>query len=245
MKLRYTSVQIDAGVAPDQPPKIGMPVVACFLHSQVAMVAAACKHARPDASIAYVMTDGGALPMAVSDLVPRLRDAGLVDVTITAGQAFGGEREAVNVAHALQIGADHDVAVVAMGPGSLGSDTELGFSALEVADVLNAVAALDHSPIVALRYSDADPRERHQGISHHASTALRLTRASVTVPVPRGEPFPGVGNHHVLEVDVPDLAQLDVDGEGITSMGRTPADDPKFFTYAAAAGVVAANLLVD
>lgn len=240
MKLRYTSLQADRGVATDQVPKIGIPVVACFLHSQMALVAAACKHVRPDATIAYVMTDGGALPLAVSDLVPELRAAGLLDATITAGQAFGGEREAVNVAHALEVASDHDVVVVAMGPGSLGTNTELGFSGLEVADVLNAAAALDHSPVVALRYSDADPRDRHQGVSHHASTALRITHAAVTVPIPRGEPRPGLGDHTVVEVDVPALGDL-----GVTSMGRSQADDPKFFSYAAAAGVAAANLLVD
>ena len=240
MKLRYTSLQTEAGVAPDVPRRIGMPVVACFLHSQVALVAAACKRLRPSATVAYVMTDGGALPLAVSDLVPTLRHARLLDVTITAGHAFGGEREAVNVAHALEVAGDHDVVIVGMGPGSLGTNTELGFSGLEVADVLNSAAALDQSPVVALRYSEADERERHRGVSHHATTALRMTHATVTVPIPRGEPRPGVGDHHVLEVDVPDIADL-----GVTSMGRTHADDPKFFAYAAAAGVAAAGLLVD
>jgi hypothetical protein len=211
----------------------------------VATVAAACKWARPGVTIAYVMTDGGALPIAVSDLVPKLHDLGLIDLTVTTGHAFGGEREAVNVAHALAMVADHDVAVVGMGPGSLGSNTELGFSGLEVADVLNTAAALDHSPIVALRYSDADPRERHRGISHHASTVLRLTHAHATVPIPRGEPLPGVGDHSVIEVDLPDLGALQLDRIDLASMGRTPGDDPKFFAYAAAAGVAAANLLVD
>lgn len=240
MKLRYTSLQVGAGVAPDLPRRIGTPVVACFLHSQVALVAAACKHLRPKATVAYVMTDGGALPMAVSDLVPALRSERLLDVTITAGHAFGGEREAVNVAHALEVAGDHDVVIVGMGPGSLGTNTELGFSGLEVADVLNAAAALDHSPVVALRFSEADERERHRGLSHHATTALRMTHATVTVPIPRGEPVPGVGEHRVIEVDVPELVDL-----GVTSMGRTYADDPKFFAYAAAAGVAAADLLVD
>jgi len=240
MKLRYTSLQAEVGVSADLPRRIGTPVVACFLHSQVAMVAAACKRQRPDATVAYVMTDGGALPMAVSDLVTTMRSARLIDVTVTAGHAFGGEREAVNVAHALEVAGDHDIVVVGMGPGSLGTNTELGFSGLEVADVLNAAAALDLSPVVALRYSDADDRERHHGVSHHATTALRITHAHVTVPIPRGEAPPHVGDHAVVEVDVPDLGDL-----GVTSMGRTYADDPKFFAYAAAAGVAAANLLVD
>ena len=42
-----------------------------------------------------------------------------------------------------------------------------------------------------------------------------------------------------MVVTVP--ADLDVDG--VTTMGRGPDDDPRFFAYAAAAGVLAAELL--
>src|SRR6266568_7607109 len=42
MKLRYTSLQVDAGVSapPVRKVDMGAPMVACFLHSQVAAVAA-------------------------------------------------------------------------------------------------------------------------------------------------------------------------------------------------------------
>src|SRR5436305_1436518 len=105
MKLRYTSLQVDAGVStqPEQRLEAGAPMVACFLHSQVAAVAAAFKHSAPDATLAYVMTEGGALPLAISELVPDLERVGWLDVTVTAGQAFGGDRAAVNVVHALQL----------------------------------------------------------------------------------------------------------------------------------------------
>jgi hypothetical protein len=244
MKLRYTSLQVDAGVAAvpeagEWQARVDTPVVACFLHSQVAMVAAAFKHTAPDRSLAYVMTDAGALPLAFSDLVANLRGDGLLDLTVTAGQAFGGEREAVNVHHALQLFDDQHAVVVGMGPGSLGTGTELGFSAMEVAPVLEAAEAMSCQPIVALRVSDADPRDRHQGVSHHARTVLDVTTALAVVPIPRGEPHPEVGDHTVVEVDVPDLGDLDV-----TSMGRRPVDDPRFFAYAAAAGVYAAQRLL-
>ena len=36
------------------------------------------KAVTPDATVGYVMTDGAALPLAISDLVARLRDAGLL-----------------------------------------------------------------------------------------------------------------------------------------------------------------------
>jgi hypothetical protein len=243
MKLRYTSLQIDAGVStpPKKKPIVGTPMVACFLHSQVAAVAAAFKHAAPDARLAYVMTEGGALPLAISDLVPDLERAGWLDVTVTAGQAFGGQREAVNVAHALQMTSDCDAVVVGMGPGSLGTDSPVGFSGLEVASVLN-VASVAMEPIVALRWSDADPRERHHGLSHHSVTALKLTNTPVLVPIPKGAPHPKVGDHEVVEVDVPDVGALfKAAGLDVRTMGRTPAEDPGFFAYAAAAGVAAAE----
>jgi hypothetical protein len=242
MKLRYTSLQVDAGVGElPEGDGDGRPLVACFLHSQVAAVAAAFKAGMPHKRLAYVMTDAAALPMAVSDLVADLRRVGWVDVTATAGQAFGGDREAVNVAHALDLVADCDAVVVGMGPGSLGTDSELGFSGLEVAAVLDAAEALCHEPIVALRWSDADARERHRGLSHHSVTALHLTRATATVPVPRGAPRPNLGEHDVVEVAVPDVGSLfEEAGLDVRTMGRTPKDDPGFFAYAGAAGALAA-----
>ena len=244
MKLRYTSLQLDAGVStpPEtQQARIGAPMVACFLHSQVAAVAAAFKHVAPEATLAYVMTEGGALPLAISDLVPDLIRVGWLDVTVTAGQAFGGQREAVNVVHALQLAADCDAVVVGMGPGSLGTDSPIGFSGLEVATVLG-LGALAREPIVALRWSDADTRERHRGLSHHSVTALKLTQGPVVVPVPKGAPHPKVGEHEVVEVEVPDVGALFAKaGLDVRTMGRTPAEDPGFFAYAGAAGVVAAE----
>ena len=50
---------------------------------------------RPDARVAYVMTDGGALPLWFSRTVAALRD--LLVGTVTVGQAFGGDLEAVTL----------------------------------------------------------------------------------------------------------------------------------------------------
>jgi hypothetical protein len=244
MKLRYTSLQVDTGVstAPHTETYAGAPMVACFLHSQVAAVAAAFKHVAPDAKLAYVMTEGGALPIAISDLLYDLCRVGWIDVTVTVGQAFGGQREAVNVWHALELTRDCDAAVVGIGPGSLGSDSELGFSALEIASVLQVAESIELTPIVALRWSDADARERHRGLSHHSSTALRLTSARATVPLPMDAPDLEFGRHEVRRVDVPDVGALFKEAAlDVRTMGRTPAEDPGFFAYAGAAGVVAAE----
>ena len=112
------------------------------------------------------MTDGAGLPIALSDLVASLRERSLIDATVTFGHAFGGDFEAVSVFSALVVArhvADADVAVVAMGPGIVGTNTRLGFSGLEVGPVLDATVALGGVPVAALRVSFADPRARHIG----------------------------------------------------------------------------------
>lgn len=251
MKLRYTSLQVDAGSAeehhPDLPDRLdGMPVVVGGLHSQLPCVAVAVRAAVPHARIAYVMTDGASLPLALSDLVDDLVNAGLIDVTISAGQAFGGDLEAVSVPSALALArhvAHADLAIVAMGPGVVGTETTLGTSAVEVAAVLDAAAALGGRPVAVLRMSDGDPRSRHQGVSHHSVTALDLTRSSVLVASPTEGAFHH-DRHDVRVLPPPDVpALLDAAHLNVTTMGRGPEVDPLFFAAAGAAGTLAASLL--
>lgn len=251
MKLRYTSLQVDTGAAEelhaDLPGDLAaMPVVACSLHSQVPCVAVAVLAAVPTARIAYVMTDGAALPLALSDLVADMVTAGLLAATITTGHAFGGDLEAVSVPSALAL-ARHvvaaDVTIVAMGPGVVGTGSVLGTSAVEVAGILDAAAALGGRPVAALRMSSGDGRERHLGVSHHSGTALDLTRSRVLVAAPEGAGF-AHPRHDVRTVTPPPMAELLADaGLRVTTMGRTPADDPLFFAAAGAAGTLAADLL--
>ena len=246
LKLRYTSLQADVGAPGDDGPGLpeGTPVVACALHSQVACVAAVVKSMRPEASVSFVMTDSAALPLALSDLVHDLRQAGLVDRTLTAGQAFGGDVEAVNVRSALDH-AEGDVVIVAPGPGVMGTGTSYGFGPLEVASVVDAAGHAGGRPVVALRYSEADPRERHRGVSHHSRTAIGMAHERAVVPIPAREKALPVGPPHKVEhVVVPDVPAL-LAGLGlrVTSMGRGPEEDPKFYEYAGAAGVVAARLV--
>jgi hypothetical protein len=268
LKGRYTSLQADVGSTEEHLEALaevesidGMPVVAAALHSQLPAVAAAFKADAPDATLAYVMTDGAGLPLAMSDLVAELRVAGLVDATVTCGHAFGGDHEAVSIWSALAV-ARHvalaDAAVVVMGPGIVGTNTRLGFSGMEVGPVLDAAHALGGTPIACLRISFADGRDRHRGLSHHSATALRLAaRERTTVAVPRLGPerdavlradlvAAGVDvRHDLVDVDAPDvLALLEEHGLRITSMGRPAADDPALFQAAAAAGTLAAAHVV-
>ncbi len=251
MKLRYTSLQADTGAVEElhqDPPQDlgGMPVVACGLHSQVAPVAVAILAARPRARIAYVMTDGAALPLALSDLVADMVAQGVVAATITAGHAFGGDLEAVSVPSALVLARhalEADVAVVAMGPGVVGTGTALGTTSVEVAAVLDAANALGGRPVAVLRMSSGDQRARHQGVSHHSRTALALARSRVLVAAPASAPHEDP-RHDVRTIDPPPIAALLADaGVHVTTMGRGPEEDPLFFEAAAAAGTLAASLL--
>ncbi len=219
-------------------------------------MAAVVRALQPGWRIAYVMTDAAALPLALSDLVADLKAAALLDVTITAGQAFGGDLEAVTVASALALAAHvagADVAVVAMGPGGAGTGTELGFAALEVGGVLDTVAWLGGTPIACLRYAAADPRPRHTASAGTASPPCSAPpgpaswcpspRARCAAPIEATLREAGVApRHRVVRVPVPDVgALLARAGVQVTTMGRRPADDPSFFAVAGAAGAAACD----
>jgi hypothetical protein len=254
MKLRYTSLQFDAGTDELGHPEVdrpldGLPVAVCSVHSQVATVAAAFSHAAPGRRLVYVMTDGASLPIALSDLVRAMADKGLVQGTVTAGHAFGGDLEAVTVPSALGLAAHvlhADAVVVGMGPGVVGTGTRLGTTGIEVAPILDAVDALGGTPVLCVRASDGDQRDRHRGVSHHTRTVLSLAH---TVPLVAPEPdevaeLPGV--RVVRPPEGPTAAelfqQLDLH---VTTMGRTVDEDPLFFAAAAAAGRLLASLAPD
>ena len=268
MKARYTPSQVRVlAVEEEASPHreavaavrdlAGLPVVCAELHSMVPVVAAAARAAAPGVAVAYVMTDGAALPLPFSRLAAAMRGCGLVCGTITAGQAFGGDLEAVSLPSALAaaravLGAG--VVVVAQGPGGLGAGSALGFSGVQVAEAINVTVALGGRAVAALRMSAADPRARHRGVSHHSLTVLgRLALGRALVALPRlDDPEldalvrqqlteAGVAERHEVTVlDPPDPASLLASwGIEVTSMGRGPHADPLFFRAAAAAGTLA------
>jgi hypothetical protein len=253
MKLRYTSLQFDAGtdelVHPDLPRELGgAPVVTCLVHSQVAVVAAVLKSLSPALTVAYLMTDGAALPLALSDLVAELRDRGLLDGTITCGHAFGGDLEAVGVASGLLL-ARHvlraDVIIVGMGPGVVGTGTAYGSTAADAGAALTATRALGGRPVLCVRASDGDERPRHQGISHHTVAALTLADGPVEV-APHPADVAHLRHAVVHDVALPDAAAILADLDlRVTTMGRGPEQDPLFFSTAGAAAAVAVDLLGD
>ncbi len=200
----------------------GMPVVVADLHSALPAVIAGVRAAAPEASVAYVMTDGGALPAWFSRTVAALRDAGLLAGCVTVGQAFGGDLEAVTL-HTGLLASRHvvraDVVVVAQGPGNLGSGTRWGFSGVAAGEAINATAALLGRPVASLRVGFADPRPRHRGVSHHSLTAygrVALAPADVVVPLVGGDEearirqdaAPLAPPHRLVEVSVDGLERV-------------------------------------
>ena len=269
VKARYTPLQVTVLGADEQGSPHhetlrdaddlgGMPVVVADLHSAVPAVLAALRVDRPGVTAAYLMLDGGALPAWFSRTIASLREAGWLAGTVTAGQAFGGDLETVTV-HTGLLTARHvlgaQVTVVAQGPGNLGSGTRWGFSGVACGEAVNAVAALGGRPVASLRISEADPRPRHRGISHHSLTSygrVALARADVAVPELPGEfgkqvtaQAAPLGERHQL-VSVPvdglmePLARCPV---RLSTMGRGLAEDGAYFLAAAAAGRHAARLL--
>src|SRR6266513_1903776 len=107
----------------------GLPVVCCSLHSQIAPTCAALRGLR----VAYVQLAGGALPVSLSDTVRALKERSLVDVAVAASPCFDGDVQCVNVASALVLARDHDAVVCSIGPGIVGTGTELGHGGLAAA----------------------------------------------------------------------------------------------------------------
>ena len=220
------------------------PVLVGQLHSQIAPAAAGL-HLSGKTRVAYVMTDGAALMAGFSRLVGELKDAELLHAVFTCGQASGGDFETVTL-HSALLAAKHiarcDAAIVCQGPGNAGTGTKYGFSGMEQAQNLDIVKGLGGQPIAIVRMSEADARPRHQGVSHHARTSLDMAYSRCLVPVPQGADVSALPpGHDIREVGGTQAALevLTARNIHVTSMGRTPAQDPLFFHAAAAAGLAA------
>ena len=76
----------------------GMPVVVADLHSALPAVLAGVHADRPDARVVHVMTDGGGVAaLALPNCGDVAQEASLLVGTVTVGQAFGGDLEAVTL----------------------------------------------------------------------------------------------------------------------------------------------------
>ena len=269
VKARYTPMQATVLAADEQDSPHhevlrdaddldGLPVVIADLHSALPALVAGLRETHPEARVVYVMSDGGALPVWFSRSLADLRAADWIAAAVTVGQAFGGDVEAVTVhsgllAARLVLGAD--IAVVTQGPGNLGTGTRWGFSGVASGEAVNAVGVLNGRPVASLRISDADPRPRHRGISHHSLTAygrVALFPTDIAVPLLDGElgdevrraAAPLAERHRLVEVPVDGLIEaMSETPTALSSMGRGLAADPSYFLAAGAAGRHAASML--
>jgi hypothetical protein len=265
VKARYTPLQVTVSGVDEQDTEHhallaeaddldGMPVVVADLHSALPAILIGMLATDPDLKVAYVMTDGGALPAGFSRTLDALAPS-LAGV-ITVGQAFGGDLEAVTV-HTGLLAARHvlgaDLTIVTQGPGNLGTGTPWGFSGVTAGEVCNAVHVLGGQTVGALRISEADPRPRHRGVSHHSLTAFgRVALGGVYLVAPRGlgselgsqveEDLAGQPERNqVVWMDVDGLEEaLGLSPVPLSTMGRGWPEERAYFLAAAAAGRYAA-----
>lgn len=264
MKLRYTPLQVACGSAEEHSPYRsaieafngldGMPVIVCELHSMLAPVAAGMR-----ARTAFIMTDGAALPANMSRILPELVKHGLIMGSISCGQAFGGDLEAVNVHSALVIARQVlkcDAAIVTMGPGIVGTGTKFGNTAIEQGPILDAVTKLGGRAIMVPRLSRMDKRPRHTPVSHHSITVLKdvccLPCECVVASDMDADFLHSVLNAlepaleaigHVIRLHPGSHALKTAVSAGLelSTMGRGVEEETEFFLTAAAAGAYARN----
>ena len=217
----------------------GMPVVCCSLHSQVAPAAAGLGAGR---RVAYVQVPGGALPVSLSDTVRALRERGLVEARVAVGACLEGDVACVSTAAAFvwAAGEGFEAVICSIGPGIVGTASPWGHGGLSVAEAVLTARALGGRPVLAVRYSEGDPRERHRGLSHHTQAVLTLA-GDVEVGWPEGLEVPE-RLERVRTVDVSGWEEACA-GLPLSHMGRGPGDDPWFFAVAYAAGRVASSQL--
>ncbi len=277
LKLRYTPLQhpVLAAEAPESmyhatldrfQTLAELPVVCIELHSQLAGVctgvrwAAREHHHRHLPRVVYIMTDASALSLALSRLIPVLKQQGLLHATITAGNAFGGDYEAINLYSALALAKEvvgADIVVVGQGPGNAGTETHLGFSGIDQGIAVNAAVSLGGVVILTPRISFADSRRRHRGLSDHTYTILAsVVRAPLWLPIPRlpieqlsqiYSLLESINLGESIEPIVIDaeqsLEELETIRPYALTMGRGIDEDRAFFLTASAAGILAVQLV--
>jgi hypothetical protein len=285
MKLRYTPYQhavlaVEEAESPHhawfaeagfrQSPSLeAMPVLIGELHSMLPIALCWLRGSAPDHAalrVAYIMTDGGALPLSFSEHVRTLQGIGWLTGTVTYGHAYGGDLETINKFTAL-LAARHllqaDLAIVTMGPGIAGTGTALGHTAMELGEIVNAVARLGGRPIIMPRISFADSRARHRGISHHTMMSLRWAAwAKASVPIPSQldpselDTIQGqikqlqLNDQHNLQwingISEDEISlRLAAYPKSIRTMGRSHTEDPLFFKAVSASAELALRCLKD
>jgi hypothetical protein len=183
------------------------------------------------------------LPVALSDTLRLLKTRKLIETAIAVAPCLDGDVQVVSVASALAWSKEKgfDVVVCGIGPGVVGTGSEYGHGGLALAEAANVAGALGGRAIVTVRYSEADLRERHHGVSHHTRSAVRLILGPYEVAWPSGLDLDAsLGPYVEIQIDGWREATANLP---LSYMGRQQHDDPWFFAAAFAAGRYARSLL--
>ena len=163
-----------------------IPVICCVSHYQVPLVAAAIKSAHEESRVVYCMSDETGLSIDFSNEIDFCVKTGLIDASITCGQAMGGDFEAVNLYSALLAGryiANADYLICSTGVGDYDTGTLYGNLGVAQAQAINVAATLNGTPIAVLRISETDDNPADvSAMSLHALTRVTLAEALIAVP---------------------------------------------------------------
>ncbi|SFL69271.1 DUF3866 family protein [Salibacterium qingdaonense] len=259
MKARYTPFQHSVHSVDDpHHPDYGIfqqsfslkqfPVLLAELHSMLPILLGAVSMENDRLNIGVVLSDEASLAAGLSDHMMEWKQRSNVWV-VTAGQAFGGCMEAVNVVNAMQwlvLKKRVDLLILSMGPGTTGTNTPYGFSGMALAEWANLIGSLEGMPFWVPRLSFHTTRERHYGLSYHTLTPLHsftYARSTLVLPSMEGQKRayvkqqlpPLYTKEHVI------IAEENIDswcenwlewyqsnGKKVISMGTGVTSDPDF-----------------
>lgn len=237
------------------------PVIFAILHSMVSPLVKSIKYLKSDAIISCIYTYGGAMNSNNSFTLKRLRDEGLINGVITAGECYGGDYESINIISGILFGLCRlasDILIVCCGPGVAGSSTYCGFSTFDFIGSIYTAKMLGLYPVLVPRASMADMRERHLGLSMQSIAILKMLDFSVHFPVYRDlkdlESFNyifnqlrlnGIMDKHIVEfIEAESVKNIIADtAEDTRVMGRDYRSDPCFFYNCSSSGIYSVGLL--
>lgn len=257
MKLRYTPQQLSVITVEEEGSMYhhlftkefslnGQYILLAELHSMIPVIYQMLKQFHHRFTLTVIIDDEASLPLALSEHLRILHENENFH-SITIGQSFGGQFEAVNLHTALQFAHVYlrsDYIVVSLGPGVVGTSSQYGFSGMILANWANIIGSFDGIPIWIPRISFAEQRERHIGISHHTMTPLKqFTYAKSILPLPNIKDFKEPLMKQLKSIEEKKHISVyweQVDEQiiknaieqypiPIKTMGRTLRDDPHFF----------------
>ena len=236
----------------------GMPVVTADLHSALPAILAGIRADAPQARVAYLITDGGALPAWFSRTLAGLR-AELAG-TVTVGQAFGGDLEATTL-HSGLLAARHvlhaDVADRGAGAGQPRHRHPVGLlrrrrrrggqrgrHAGRPAGRLAAHLRRRPPPPAPGRVAPQPHRVRPGGARPGGAGGARRSWTPALAAEVHAALAPLAARHRIVRVPTDGLdAALRASAVPLSTMGRGLDADHAYFLAAAAAGRHAAALL--